>query len=264
MPLGKGAPFNILTDYSDIIAVNRQRSTSHSLCCSPIKFIFLDGFQSMSNVHTSESLVRFDSLRDFNWGLDNIFKDFRIYTCVLRILSPLAELHRSPLVSQTAATFELRILDSLEGGLILLALLELLFEIVCSLINNLLILTLLKRAFLNKLVSVGLRNWFHIANYFVHTWLGKGRLIHFIMSVLSESNHVENDIFSKFLPVTNCKLGYTGYTFNIVSVYSNNRDPKRLYNVWREWETTTILWICCKTNLVVSDEMDGSICSEFR
>lgn len=167
-------------------------------------------------------------------------------------------------MSQAPTSLECGITCFLEGRLVFLALLELFLEVSSSLINDLLVLGILEATLSNKLLSICLRNGLHLSDGLVHAWLSEGRLIHLVVAVLSEPDHIEEDILSPLLPIPHSKPADSRHAFHIVSIDTDDGSPERLHDIGGEWEASGVLGICCEADLVICDKMNASVCGKFR
>ena len=114
-------------------------------------------------------------------------------------------------MSQAATALEFRIFDLVYGGFIGFALFKLVFEVLSSLFDNLLILSVLERAFCDQFFCIGLRDRFHRSNNFIHLGLGESRFVHLVVSVFTEPYHVKKDILAKGLPIPHSQFANLCY-----------------------------------------------------
>lgn len=128
-----------------------------------------------------------------------------------------------------------------------------------SLFNHFLIQLLFNCPLLYQCLRVLLRQRLHASDYFVHFWLGKSWLIHFVVAVFSKAYHVNHDILSEFLPISDCKLADFRNTFDVMSVNPDNRDSIRFYNIACVWERSAILAVSGEPHLIIGYEMNSSI-----
>src|SRR5690625_5357889 len=62
-----------------------------------------------------------------------------------------------------------------------------------------------------------------VFNLLIHSRLCKGRFIPFIMTMLTIADQIDDDIFSKLLPVIECHVHHMYSSFGIISIYMKNR-----------------------------------------
>lgn len=80
-----------------------------------------------------------------------------------------------------------------------------------------------KNSFLNKLVLIDESNGSVTVDLLVHERLGESRLIDFVMSVLSVSDDVDNNIIAKLLSILSSNLASLDNILNRVTVHVNDR-----------------------------------------
>jgi hypothetical protein len=143
------------------------------------------------------------------------------------------------------------------------ACLEFSFKMLVDLITNLLDFSFSYHTLGDKLFGVATRLSFHRSDLFVHYWLSKTRFIDFVVTVESKTNHVNQNVFLKCLPILNHKLWATNDWFGVTCVYSKNWYTERFNNIWRIFETTIILRTCRKSNLIICDYVKATVTSKF-
>ena len=120
---------------------------------------------------------------------------------MLRLLSPLGELHALPLMSETATATIVGIGSVLELWNKLETLLEFLLEVAQNLLSQLFALLSTDDALSNQFRLILLRWRWHALDLLVHDRLSETRLIHLVMSVVAIPDHIKHDILPVFAPV---------------------------------------------------------------
>ena len=182
-------------------------------------------------MHSLESLMRLDALRHLYRGFYNVLKGTLIKAGCLRLLTPLGELVSLPLVGETAAAFEFRVLNLLNGRLVVFALLELVLKVCSGLVDDLLVLCVLHGPLSYDFFGIRLRHRLHAADHFVHLGLGECGLIDLVVPILSEPDHVKEHVLAELLPVPHCELANSCYGLHIMRIHPNDRSTKRLHYV---------------------------------
>ena len=175
--------------------------------------------------------MRLDPLRHLNRSLDYALKGTLIKPSRLRLLAPLRELVSLPLVCKAAAALEFRVLDLLKRWLVLFALLELVLKVCGGLLDDLLVLRVLHGPLGNDFLGIGLRHRLHAADDLVHLGLGECGLVDFVVPVLSEADHVKEDVLAEPLPVPHCELAHSRNGLHVMRVDPKDGRAERLHNV---------------------------------
>jgi len=107
-------------------------------------------------------------------------------------------------------------------------------------------------------------NWFKIIYNFVHYWLGKWRLIKFIMTITTISNQINNKIlFESFsiifiLPIIISNLENSNHCLRIICIHMNNWGADSLGNISAVKTCSRLIWTCCESNLIINNHMNTS------
>ena len=122
---------------------------------------------------------------------------------MLRLLSPLGELHALPLVCETSTASIGRICSVLEIWYARKTLLVLLLEVCKHLLSQLLAVSSTDHSISDQLLLVLLRWRRHALNLLVHDWLREAGLVNLVMTVVAISDHVKHDVLPILGPVFN-------------------------------------------------------------
>lgn len=160
-------------------------------------------------------------------------------------------------MSHATTALILFICSFFQRGFVFLAFFEFFFKVRIDLLYHFLVVLFFKNSFLDKLISILGRQGFHTSDLAIHYRLCESRLIHFVVTVFTESNHVHEDILPKLLPVSNQKLRNSDHRFRVMSIHTDNRSLERLHYIGGVRETTAIFRVCRKTNLVICDNVDA-------
>ena len=126
-----------------------------------------------------------------------------IKACMLRLRSPLRELHTLPLVGQTATASIIRIGCVSKIRHSFETLLEFLLEVCLNLVSQLLALCRTYHPLGDELILVLLRGSRHLTNLVVHNRLGEAWFVNFVVAIITISNHVKHDVLAVLGPVLN-------------------------------------------------------------
>jgi hypothetical protein len=133
-----------------------------------------------------------------------------------------------------------------------------------NLITGLLHFALCHFSTADELICILLRGCFAFADSFVHFRLGETWLVDFVVTIKTITNHINETIFSVFLPISYHKTTSSDNRFRFTGIHSKNRNSKRLNNIRRAFETSIINRICGETKLIISDNVHGATTLEFR
>jgi len=140
---------------------------------------------------------------------------------------------------------------------------EFTLEVLIDLVSDSLNVLLSDDSFSHQLICVANRLSFHIPNNFVHKRLRERRLIDFIMTIESESNHINQDVFLVLLPVSNHQLRAPHDTLWATSVNPQDWHIKWFDDISRVLKRTVIIGVGREANLVVCDDVHAAVASEL-
>src|SRR5690606_7891835 len=89
----------------------------------------------------------------------------------------------------------------------------------------------------------------------IEMWLCKLWFITFVMPVTAITNHVNEDVFVEFLPVSNSQCACFNYSFGVVSVYVQHRTLQHGCNTGTVVRRTRVIKISSKAYLVIDYKM---------
>ncbi|MNL41904.1 hypothetical protein D3C87_1643330 [compost metagenome] len=117
---------------------------------------------------------------------------------------------------------------------------------------------LINRTFSNQLFAIKITHSRVNFDKIIHCTLSECWLITFVVSVLTEADHVDNNIFTEFLTVTNCEVHGFNTSFSVITIDVQYRNRSHFRYVRRVTSAASFFRTRCETNLVVDDDMDGS------
>lgn len=95
-------------------------------------------------------------------------------------------------------------------------------------------------------------------NFFINFRLGEGRLILFIVTVPSIAYNIDEDIFVKLLSVGDCDFHALIEDVGDISVDVDDWGIDCFGHFGAVEGRTTLFGDCCKTDLVIVDDMDNT------
>ena len=98
----------------------------------------------------------------------------------------------------------------------------------------------------------------------VHFWLSKLWFINLIVSILSVTDQVNQNVSFPLFLIVNTKVHHSVNVFNILWVHVNNWSVKGLCDITAVLRTSWVDRSRCVTQLVVGDDVNGSSNVEFR
>lgn len=152
---------------------------------------------------------------------------------------------------------------ALETGLSSQTGLELCLEVLVGLVSDVLNLLSCNYTFGDQFVSVACRLSGHRSNLLVHHRLREAWLVHLVVSVEAETNHVDQDVFLVFVPVADHELGTADHGFGVTRVHTEDGHTERLNDISRILETTVVVWVSREAHLVVRDNVHRTIAGEL-
>ena len=145
----------------------------------------------------------------FNCAFTYFLQDFDVVSCLGWLTAELRELVPRPLMSKAPASSVVWISRIFQRRLKLKTSLVLSFKMRIDLVSNLLNLLLGNYSSCNQFFCIAGRLSLHRSYLFVHYGLGKARLVNFIVTVESETDHINQDVFLELLPVSYHQLRAT-------------------------------------------------------
>ena len=263
MSLWESTSLRIFTNKSCVVSFECQWTKSHGFCWCPVDLVVIDWLKSVLDVHSPQSRVHIESLRNVDSCLNHFFECVGFITCLLWFLSPLWEIHSFPFVCQRSWASVIFVSGWLEGRFECQTCLELSFKVFVSLISNFLHLVCSNYIISDQSLWVAGRLSCHRSDLLVHHGLSETGLINFVVAVESEANHVDQNIFFKLLPILYHKLGHPNYGLWIRSVDSQDRHAKWFNYIGWLLEWTVIIRVSRETDLVVGNDVHRSITSEL-
>lgn len=110
----------------------------------------------------------------------------------------------------------------------------------------------------DQLFTVLISDGLHLCNNFVHQGLGEGGLIKFVVPEFPVANQVDDDITVELLSELSGKFESTLHILHTVSVDVENWRVNCFSNIRRVDARSTLAWVCCETNLVINNNVDGT------
>lgn len=111
---------------------------------------------------------------------------------------------------------------------------------------------------INQLLFVNLTNWSHFGNLFVHQGLSEGWLIEFIVTVFSISNKINHDIMVEFLTIFSSNGENVMYILKTLSIDMEDRSIYGFCKIGSMVSRPSFAWNCCKTDLVINNDVNSS------
>ena len=121
-----------------------------------------------------------------------------------------------------------------------------------------------KYSFSNKLFLKYFSYIWMLWYFFVHKRLRERRLIKFIMSESPVTNDIHNYILFKLLSEFSCNHTNFAYLFNMICIYMENWCSLCFSNICAIKTRSTLNGISCKTDLIVSHNMNCTSCFIIR
>jgi hypothetical protein len=115
----------------------------------------------------------------------------------------------------------------------------------------------------NQLICITFWLSIHRPDLLVHNRLRKTGLINFIVTIESEPDHINQYVLLKSLPISYHELRASDYRFGVASVYSQNGNTERFNDIRRIFETSVVFWTRCEADLVICNDMQTAITTEF-
>lgn len=255
MPLRKSASFRVLTHQPGVVALLCQRYKCHGFGGCPVYLTLRQRLEFWLNVHLLKPLVHVKFFGQRNRLRSNMPELVQIVTSVSRFRAILAEGHISPFVRQAAATAVLWVARVFQRWRETQACLVFFLKVLINLIFKIVNVLLRDDALFDQSLCIPLRWGVQRADFGVHEGLGEAGLVDFVVSVVTVANHVDECVLFESLPVCNQETARLNDGFWICSIDSNNWHPERFDDVRRILKTTVVFRICCKTHLVVRDDV---------
>lgn len=238
MPLRERAALRVFTDQPRVETLQAERAEGHCLRRRPIYHAFLDARESIGDVHLLKSWMAGEA----RGKIDGLLGQLSQFPSVIagRLVSveipKLTECHALPLVRECSAAAILLVGRVLKLGHEGQTLLVFLLEVRPYFFADALHLLLAHDSLLYQLVGIRLgESLLEAFNVLVHGWLREGRLINLVVAMLSEADHVDQDVLPESLPVLDHELAHAKHRLGgrgcIGCIQSQNRNAEAFDDV---------------------------------
>ncbi|KAH3688256.1 hypothetical protein WICPIJ_000727 [Wickerhamomyces pijperi] len=112
--------------------------------------------------------------------------------------------------------------------------------------------------FLDQLFGVDVNDRLLLGNLLVHQWLGEGRLIGFVVTVLSVTNNINDDVGVESGSPFSSQVEDEGDTFDIIGVDVEDWGFNGFGDIGWVWGRSGESWVSGETDLVVNNDVDGT------
>ena len=89
-------------------------------------------------------------------------------------------------------------------------------------------------------------------------------LIHLIMTIFPETNHIDHNITLELLPIPDSELTDSNNSFNVIDIHSDYWGPERLNKVTCMRIGSAVSRVGSEAYLVIRDEVDGPSTVKLR
>ena len=252
MSVREGTSLNILARESDMVSIHKKRTVTERLAHCPVSG--LSARKTGSSLQDSlETSVKGDVCWWDRDGVGNALKSLHWNTSVGELLSnpcSLIVLEESlpwgvEPVSELEFSFSLGLGESILANLLVLS-------------NEFLNVSIVDDALFLERVSVLVEDVLVLLDRLVHSWLGKHRLVDFVVTVSSVTDQIDDDVGVEGLSEFGGDLGDVDNSIWIVGVDVEDGGVDDSANVGTVRRGSRVSRISSETDLVVADKMDGA------
>ena len=256
--LGKGSTLNILTGYTNMVALSDESTKGQSLGSGEIDVLALcNGLASVVE-NTLQVAVSLEAVGEATNRLTNVLE---------RLSVDLGGILCKGLGGQLLGGLEAvpgRRRPLLGGGGIVLGLGEALLEHTPDPLLVLINIFLGESALFNELVDIDVDLRVLGLDALVHERLGEGRLIGLVVTVLSVAVEIDHDIMLELGTPVSGKLAGKVNSLDVVGIDMEDGGIDSLGNVGTVGGRASETRVGSETNLVIDNEMDGTTSRESR
>lgn len=254
MTLGEGTTLNILTGNTDVVALIDKRTKRESFSGSPVNALALTNDLLAVGQDTLQVTVKSKVLR--SPAATDLLSDILQHT----------RLNGGGQVRQDLGSQLLRGLETVPGGgepflargLVVLATVKAVVEHSPDPLLVLVDVLLGERALSNQLLDVLVELVLLLGNALVHQGLGEGRLVSFVVTLLTVANNVNDDIALELRTPVSSDLANEVDSLSVITVHVEHGSVNRLGDVRAVRGGTGKTRVGGETDLVVDNDVNGS------
>ena len=257
------AALAVLAHEADVVAVLGETAEGHRLCSGPVNLTRIQALHSIGDVHLGQSGMHRKSFRDGHRLSADFLECINVVARVTGLCALLRWHHACPLVRVRARALVLWIHGVLQLGFVRETFLVFGLEVTSHILPELADVTFADDSLILQTLSEGM--WKIqmveiVAHFSVHLGLGERRLVNLVVAVLSEADHVNQDVLVERFPVLDHEAANADQSLGragcISSIDAHNRHLEALDYVTRIREAPAIAAGSCKADLIVGHDVD--------